>query len=462
MSLDPIRKHALDILVKVERGAHLDTTLERILDRLAQDGGDQRSRGFLAELVRGTIQWQGRYDHVIASFSRRKPPADIRLRILLRLSLHQLLGQDGVPAYAAIHQAGELCKHHISAKKVGYINGLLQAVRREILVDSCDREQCLAPLFAPLAEEPAAWLSAWYSHPRWLVERWLERFGRDGTEALCAFNNRSPSLTYHVLPPTAVDEAAERLAAEGCPVRPGRTPRALITEARPARQTLIRVLGMMPGLIVQDESVQEAGAWLTDPLVAGAALDQPPPAGPVLDLCAAPGGKTAHLAAAFPDRRIVAMDLRRSRMRTLADTVRRIGAAGVSLVQADGLQPPFVAGGCAVALLDGPCSGTGVLRHHPDGRWLLEPDTPERNGRLLGDLLARSVELLAPGGYLLYATCSLEPEENLQVVESVLRSRDDLEPAPGAVSDHWWRQWLPQDCASDGFFAARLRVRSVK
>lgn len=364
MSAAPVRREALGILVAVAEGGSLDVELEAGRTRVAPE-----SQALLTELVRGALQWQARYDHIIGRFAWRRRPRDPRLLAILRLTLHQLLALDGVPAYAAIHQAGELCRETLGARQVGFVNGLLRAVRRQLLPsgetpDTRDvREERLQPLFADLEPGSAAWLAAWHSHPGWLVERWMRTFGDEATTAICAWNNQRPPVVFHVSAPADVTQTASDLAAMGLPVQPGPGPRALTASGAPARGSLVRALASLPSLIVQDGAVQAATAWLAT---------TPAPCGPLVDLCAAPGGKTAHLAGVWPaDERIVALDRHPARVQLLADTVKRIEARRVDVLLADGARPPLAPGSCAAVVLDGPCSGTGVLRHHPDGRWRL-------------------------------------------------------------------------------------------
>ncbi|MBU8870530.1 MAG: hypothetical protein KOO60_06670 [Gemmatimonadales bacterium] len=480
MKVDPVRLRALDILNRVLDGQALDSLLDENLEALKLP----QEKAFLAELVRGTLQWRGRYDHVIAHFVSKRPPRDPRLLNLLRLSLHQLLALDGVPPYAAIHQGGELCRKSVSPRLVGFVNGLLRNVKRAVLdgdesedaqANSDLRVRRLRPVFEQLEADPAAWLAAWHSHPLWLVRRWIERYGLDCASEICQWNNQPVNLAFHVLAPAEPAEAAAYLAEVDCPVLLRDYGRTLVTQNRLSRVQLTGILEQRPDLIVQDPVVQEATAWLTQGL-----LEMEIPAGNLagatdpdtglsghdlrcLDLCAAPGGKTAHLAATLPDPwRITAMDNRRGRVRLLGGTLKRIESRSVDMVLADGNNPPFAAGTFSAVLLDGPCSGTGVLRHHPDGRWRLNPETLVRNGKILGELAASAVDLLAPGGCLLYATCSLESEENEDVLDALLEGRDDLEPVIEAGSDtdlEWRRGWLPPEAGGDGFFAARLRKK---
>jgi len=461
MKVDPVRLSALDILIAVDGGGALDPELSRVLDRLPEP----RDRGFLAELVRGTLQWQGRYDHLIAQFVRKKPPSDKATRCLLRLSLHQMLGMDSVPPYAAIHQAGELCRRKPGPRKVPFINGLLQSVRREVLGKEpaqpdgpADLENRLRAYFEKPGDDPARGLAAWQSHPLWLVRRWIANFGFDRAESICAWNNRAVPVVFHVLAPADPDLGVELLAESGCRVKPGPVPRSLVAAERISRRRLEEIMARFPWLIVQDPTVQEATSWLL-----GEVADRTENRDiPVLDMCAAPGGKTAFLSSRWPKGgRVVAMDNRRDRVRLLESTVKRIEADRVDVLLAEGTRAPFRPDSFGAVLLDGPCSGTGVLRHHPDGRWRLKIGLPAKKGAFLAKLADRAADLVKPGGLLMYATCSLEPEENGMVVEDLLARRGDLEPAPD-TEGRWRRLWLPGDSSGtrgDGFFAARLRKK---
>lgn len=457
MKADPVRRQAHETLIAVDRGQSLEQELGQRLNSLA----DPRDRAFLAELVRGTLQWQGRYDHLIKQFARRKPPADSPLLCLLRLSLHQMFGMDSVPAYAAIHQAGELCRLQPGARKLAFVNGLLQSVKRELLPKEDDSSETrpgddrLRLLFEKTISDRAGRLAAWQSHPRWLVRKWVKVFGWETTESICSWNNRPVPLVFHVLAPMDPEKAVAILAETGIAVRSRPLERTLVAAERVGRPQLDEVLAGHPWLIVQDPTVQAATAWLAS----GAEDLRVADDAPVLDLCAAPGGKTAFLASSWPGSgRIVAMDHRLERVRLLASTVKRIETGRVDVLLADGGKAPFAPGTFAAVLLDGPCSGTGVLRHHPEGRWKLKARVPLLKGRALVDLASAAADLLAPGGLLMYGTCSLEQEENEAVVDALMKNRDDLEPAPAGCG-HWRRTWLPDEAQGDGFFAARMRKK---
>ena len=461
MSLDPVRLSALDILVRVDEGGRLDGLLDEALDRLASD----QERGFLVELVRGSLQWRERYRHVLKSCVERDLPTDPRLLAILLLSLHQLLALDGVPPYAAVHQAGELCRRRVGKRQVSFVNGVLQRVNRLVRPEGADegpagdRLERLRPLFADLAEDLARQLATWHSHPVWLVQGWVERFGFEQAREICRANNRPVPLGLRVLEPEDPGRVLADLAEAGWQVNvPGDDPRCLVVTRRPRQATLRETLERFGSLVVQDPAVQAATSWLLDSrrLTAENAVWSDPSLS-LLDMCAAPGGKTVRLAAGWPaGQRLMAWDRNPGRIALLRDTLQRTGQTAVQVSVADGLQPPLPGGSCSAVLLDGPCSGTGVLRHHPEGRWKLVRRSPARNGRTLLELAGSAAELLALGGVLMYATCSLERVENEDVLDALLASREDL--APLADADGIWRRtWLPGRDGGDGFFAGRLQ-----
>jgi len=213
------------------------------------------------------------------------------------------------------------------------------------------------------------------------------------------------------------------------------------------RQQLADLLSTRRHLIVQDLAVQEATTFL------GTDME-----GPILDLCAAPGGKTLHLRAERPAEELfVAIDRGARRLEPLLQNLERVEPNPVFVLSADGTSAPFADGSFGTVLLDGPCSGTGVLRHHPEGRWMLNEATLHRNADTLLALAREAVRLLRSGGRLLYATCSLEPEENQDVLERLMVDCPELTMDPSRESGTSERRWLPERGGGDGFFAARLR-----
>jgi 16S rRNA (cytosine967-C5)-methyltransferase len=399
----PARIAAYEILSAVSAGnADLPTAIA-----LARGGlHDDRDRALAAEIASGVQRWRAALDHLIVEFSKRTiSRLDPEIVEILRLSAYQLLHLTRVPASAVVDDAVNLAGRVGKRSASGFVNAVLRTISRR-------RDSLPLPPRPADPNDRAAvldYFSITLSHPRWLAVRWLDRLGFDAAEAWHQFNNAPASVTLRAnrLRMTPA-ELVDKLAATRCLVHPAAfAPDGLIVdEGYPLRG---------PGLdegwfVVQDEASQLV------PLLAG---EHPPPR--VLDTCASPGGKTTALAAAMGGRGLlVASDLRDRRVNLLRRTVASAGAANVRIVQADLLKPlPFVSEFDCV-LLDAPCSGLGTLRRDPDIRWRrTESDLASLAAREL-TMLQHAAEMVAPGGRLIYATCSSEPEENEAVVNTFL------------------------------------------
>jgi 16S rRNA (cytosine967-C5)-methyltransferase len=371
---------------------------------------DDRDRALAAEIVTGTLRWQRSLDHLVEHFSKRRiAKLDAEVVSILRLSLYQLLHLDRVPASAVVDDAVDLTRAARKPSAAGFVNAVLRATLRQ------RNKLPLPPRPADPADREAAlaYLGITHSHPDWLVARWLDRLGFDASERRVQFNNATPPLTVRVNRLRATrEDAVAALSADGVETEPTRfAPDGLaITEGNPLRRPA-------DGLVfVQDEASQLVA------LVAGAR-----PGERVLDLCASPGGKTIAMAADMRESgRIVASDVRDRRLNLLQQTVRTSGARIVSVVRvpAEGALP-FGATFDRV-LVDAPCSGLGTIRRDPDIRWRRrESDLPSL-ARDQVALLQRAADVLRPGGTLIYATCSSEPDENDEVVEAFTAARPDF------------------------------------
>ncbi len=352
---------------------------------------------------------------------------------VLRLGAYQLLRMGSVPPYAAVSQAVAQAREVEGRGAGGLANAVLRALGRR-------GEDPV--LFPSLHEDPAGHLSTWGSHPRWLVERWLERWEPDEVRRLVESDNRVPPLSLRPVD-IPVAEAVARLTAAGIEAREaGGGSKCVLLEdgADPAR-----VLEVVPGL-VQDPAaslVVEYGAV--------------PDGSRVADLCAAPGGK--GLALAGRASYLLAADPSAARLRLLRENARRLGLApGIVVARAE--RPPLRE--ADVVLLDVPCSGTGTLRRHPDARWRLRPDDISSLARLQREMLDGGARLVPPGGLLLYSTCTLEPEENEARVKDFLDRHprfhmEDAGSLPEWTDAEGRLSVLPQRSGFDGSFAARMR-----
>jgi 16S rRNA (cytosine967-C5)-methyltransferase len=432
LTATPARVAALRVLRSVRGGGLADRALGR-----AFAGLDERDRAWLQELVYGTLRLRGRLDHVLAAHVRRELESlEPDVLDVLRLGAYQLLEMGGVPSYAAVSQSVELAKR-VSRRSAGLVNGVLMALARE---DA-------PPVFPALETDPAAHLSAWGSHPRWLVQRWIDQYGVQDALALVEWNNARPQLFLRPLG-VAAAEALARLTAAGIDAAPG----PVGTVCLAAGTDIRNALAVVPAV------VQDPGAARVASFAASVAR------GRVVDLCAAPGGKALALAQAPDVRYLVAADRSPRRMRRMRDNVDRVadqlGSLDVGLAVADARRPPVAT--ADLVLLDVPCTGTGTFRRHPDARWRIDAAALAALVVLQRDMLDAAAGLVRPGGALVYATCSLEPEENDEQVDAFLARNLAFEPAPGRVDGDTMNGQdrlavLPHRDAMDGAFAACLR-----
>jgi 16S rRNA (cytosine967-C5)-methyltransferase len=403
----PARTAALHALRAIHAGrSDLPSALARGRERLH----DARDRALTLEIVTGTLRWQRALDHLIAGFSKRPlETLDEEVLLIVRLSLFQILHLDRVPAAAVVDDAVDLCRAVRHSGATGFVNAILRTALR-------NRGRLPLPARPdPTADQSArlAYLGITCSHPEWLVERWLDRHGFEAAERWVHFNNTSPRLTLRVNRLRVTRDALRAsLAADGIVAEPTAfAPYGLtVTSGNP--------LGAPAGgsFVVQDEASQ---------VVARAVAARPGER--VLDLCASPGGKTTDMAADMGDTGLViACDVRSRRMRLLRDTVESSGARSVRLVHvpASGALP-FTAAFDRV-LVDAPCSGLGTIRRDPDIRWHRSAIDLNDLAARQSQLLARAAGVVAPGGRLVYATCSSEPEENEQVVRDFLSAHGNF------------------------------------
>jgi len=443
------RAAALRVLTEVERG---HTTLPRVVERERRGLDDRRDRALLLELAAGTLRWRNAVDAALAQASHR-PIADLPapVRNALRLGAFQLRYLDRIPAHAVIDESVEAVRQCGHPRAAGFVNAVLRTLLRRA-----------AEIVLPARPGPGAprdagldYLTRTLSHPEWLAARWIERYGFDAAEAWCQFNNAPPEIAVRFAAGASLDTVAD--AALG--LRPSRYVAGAFVATAGA-------LGQLPDALRDSMVVQDEGSQLI-------ALAAPaPPGGRVLDLCASPGNKSVVMATR-PGARVavVACDLRPGRVALLRRTLERAGAA-VPVVRLDATRPlPFGAAFDTV-LVDAPCSGLGTLRRDPDLKWSRRAEDLPRFATRQAAMLVSAADAVRPGGHLVYATCSSEPEENDEVVEAFLAARPAFEAArielggaasaAGLVDDRGRLRTLPFRHHLDAFFAAMLvRRRSA-
>ncbi len=461
MPISQARTIAFDVLLRVAaQNAYADDALRAELSGTVKS----EDAGLATELALGVLRWQRLLDFV-ADRSLKKPAkiADVEVRIALRLGLYQLLFLDRVPARAAVHESVELVKRARKRSAANLVNAILRKSATEPLAGKspADAVAQLIPPAATLADR----MGIQYSHPTWMVERWIRIFGEGRTRGLLQANNRVPVLSGYLLDLQRREEAFASLKAAGCRVLPGRLLRdaVVLDGGNPSASEAVR----RGWIAIQDEASQ-----------AVAHLVAPDPGSTVLDLCAAPGGKTLLLARATgPNGRVIAADLHDHRVRAMKERFDLAGVGNVGTRVLDGAQPlPFDRPFDRI-LVDVPCSGSGTLARHPEIRWKLTADDLRDLHARQALLLRNALPHLAAGGRLVYSTCSLEPEENEFVVREALREFGEsfqiaapvallesiLQPSVPAASvlgaDAFFRTF-PAEHGTDGFFAAVIERRS--
>ena len=426
------RVAAADTLADLRSGMLLDAAFDRRARTL-----DARDRRWTQELVWGMLRKRGFIDHLLAPRVRGGiARLDGDLADLLRLGTYQLFHMGSVPPYAAIAQTVELAKqrHGMGASKL--VNAVLRRLDRE--------RDDLSP---PLPVDPVEALAIEYSHPRWLVARWVARWGADETRALLEANNREAPLI--VRPWGVVREQLEAmLEASGVGVEDA----PLVDDS----------LQLAPGtLLTSLGAFTQGNCFVQDPAATLVTKYAAIPEGSrVADLCAAPGGKTVELARTASY--VTAADSSETRIARLQETIDRLELDHVTAVIADARANTL--GTFDAVLVDAPCTGTGTFRRHPDARWRLRTSDLAVMSAVQRGILRSAADAVAPGGLLIYSTCSLEPEENDAQVETFLIEHPDwtLEPppegaVPATVLDAGRLRVLPHRHGVDGSFAARLR-----
>ena len=443
-------------LQDIERtGAPADETINRLLTTAHLE---PRDRGLIVELVygvlrhRGTLDW--RLDRVSDRPMERLP---LPIRTALRLGAYQLLYLDRIPASAAVNESVALAKTVRGRDWSGLVNAILRTLQREP-----------APPWPDLDKDPVHAYAVRYACPRWLVERWIARFGPADAERLCQTAATIPPLTVRV---NTLRSSREALQAEF--LKAG-------VESQPTAVSPIGLIVDKQGAITDLPLFQEGAFYVEDE----AAQLVPPlvdaqPGERILDACAAPGGKATHLAAIMQNRgEIIACDQSAARLHLLADNCRRLGVSIIAPVQMDAARLHGLAS-CRKSvlstpfdriLLDAPCSGFGVLRRHPEAKWHKdEALLTQQQVRQLA-ILTQVSALLRPGGIIVYSTCSTEIEENEQVIERFCSDHQNFSreavmpwlPIPGQslVNAYGDLSTMFSPQSMDGFFAARLRKAS--
>ncbi|KST63883.1 16S rRNA (cytosine(967)-C(5))-methyltransferase [Mastigocoleus testarum] len=438
------RQLAFFALKEVHKGAYADVALDRVLKKASLSDNDRR---LMTELVYGSVRRQRTLDALIdqlATKKSHKQPPD--LRTILHLGLYQLRYQLKIPTSAAVNTTVALAKDNGFKGLSGFVNGLLRQYAR--LAEKED------PLQLP--QETIKRLGTLHSFPDWIVKVWVEQFGDLETEQLCRWMNQTPTIDIRVNPlKTSLEEVEAAFQSVDVLSQPlVDTPQALRLMGRTGS------IQKLPGFQEGWWTVQDASAQLVSHLL------DPQPGEVIVDACAAPGGKTTHIAELMGDRgKIWACDRTASRLRKFQENVRRLGFKSIETITVDSRNLTQLENSADRVLLDVPCSGLGTLHRHADARWRQTPISVNELSQLQQELLSHVATVVKDGGVLVYATCTLHPRENENIIEAFLNKNPNWKIEYSRLEELGTRyntsqgylKVLPHENNMDGFFMTRLR-----
>lgn len=431
-------------------GAYLNLALTRTLNQFNQ--ADRREKDFCSELAYGVLRYLFKIDFILGRLlSRPLNSLKTPVKNILRIAIFQLLKLPEIPDHAVVHTAVVETKNTKYSGLAGLVNGVLRNYLRK-------REDIVLP---DPALETVKYLSLEYSHPKWLVERWLERFGLETTERILKANNEIPPLTVRINQHLTDCKALKsQLTAQGIHWLPGHFLEEAITF-----QDLPCALAELPQFQEGKIFVQDESSMLVARLLA------PRPGETIIDFCAAPGGKSTHLAELANDQcQIISIDDHPHKIDLIRENASRLKLKKIEPVLGDA-RKVFAGDARQVdaVLVDAPCSGTGVLRRRVDARYRRKPEDIKALAALQREILEEAARLVRMGGRLVYSTCTLEPEENQEQIKWFIENHSGFQIEPYseflpqgletclADLNGQWATLLPQAGGGDGFFMCRLK-----
>ncbi|MCX7921871.1 MAG: 16S rRNA (cytosine(967)-C(5))-methyltransferase RsmB [Clostridia bacterium] len=449
MAIDSTREIALKILYDInEKGAYSNISINKYLE-----GHELKSidRAFITDMVYGAVKWRLTIDWIIEQFSSVKiKKISPWILNILRLGVYQLIYTDKVPESAACNESVNLAKRYGHQASSRYVNGVLRGIAR-------NKDGIKYP---DKKKNFNQFLSVKYSHPQWLVDQWIERFGRDFTESLLSSNNEIPDFTVRVNTLKASKEQLiESLKESGIDVENGKHLDEAVVIKNPS--SITKLEAFKKGYFqVQDESS----------MLVAKVLD-PKPGEFVMDVCSAPGGKSTHIAQIMNNEgTVISRDVHEHKIKIIEEAVNRLGIRIVKteLFNAVELDERHIEKADRV-LIDAPCTGLGIIRKKPDIKWARNIEDKKEITALQRRILDTCSRYVKPGGFLVYSTCTIEHEENEDIIEGFLKENKSFQPVdiapllPEALkkpgTEKGYVQLYPNVDRLDGFFIAKLQKR---
>ncbi|MBW4507135.1 MAG: 16S rRNA (cytosine(967)-C(5))-methyltransferase [Scytonematopsis contorta HA4267-MV1] len=452
------RQLAFIALRDVHKGAYVDVALDKVLQKASLPDNDRR---LMTELVYGCTRRQRTLDAIIDQFAKKKSHQQPKeLRAILHLGLYQLRYQERIPPSAAVNTTVDLAKENGFPGLTGFVNGLLRQYIRSQEKNTPPSSLLSPPSSPPLPtpHSPLPGLGIQHSFPDWVIDVWLEQFGYAETERLCEWMNQTPAIDLRINPLcTSIEQVETALKSVG-----------IASRRIPHLNQALRLLDNpgsiqnLPGFNQGWWTVQDCSAQLVSYLL------DPQPGEIIIDACAAPGGKTTHIAELMGDNGTIrACDRTPSRLKKVQENFQRLKLHSIEVLTGDSRELPFENTADRV-LLDAPCSGLGTLHRHADARWRQTPESVVELSQLQKDLISHTATFVKSGGVLVYSTCTLHPAENEQVIEWFLSENPSWEievpsensPAASYCNSKGWIKVLPHQQDMDGFFMVKFRNKN--
>ncbi|UOG09150.1 16S rRNA (cytosine(967)-C(5))-methyltransferase RsmB [Bacillus altitudinis] len=446
MKKSNVREVALDALIKLEQNqAYSNLLLQSVMKE--KELSDQ-DKPLLTELVYGTLQNKLALDYMLTPFVKKPQKVAPWVMQLLRMSLYQMVYLEKIPDRAAIHEAVELTKKRGHKGISSLVNGVLRSVQREGV-----------PSFDAI-KDPVKRLSVETSHPLWLVQEWVEAYGFEAAESMCRIHLVPPKQTLRVNQMKKNRTALQQELMDA----------GIETELGDLSEDALK---LMKGSIVSTPFFQEGFVTIQDEssMLVARALD-PQPGEMVLDACAAPGGKSTHIAERMNDEgKIVSLDLHEHKVKLIKQAAKRLNLTHIEVKALDARKASdhYDDASFDRILIDAPCSGFGVIRRKPDMKYTKSSEDSARLATIQQSILHETAQLLKPGGTLVYSTCTMDPTENQQVIHAFLQEHQDFEPdlslnerLPEQVAPFVQNgsvQILPHYFGTDGFFICSMRKK---
>lgn len=426
------RSIALDTLIKIEKDeAYSSLALDETFRH--QDGLDPRDRGLVTEIVYGTLQHQRYLDYLIVPLLKQElDKLDVWVKILLRMSIYQFRFLDRVPERAVVHEAVEIAKSRSHKGISGFVNGVLRRFLRDPLQD-------LTAIIDPIQR-----LGVSTSHPDWMVKRFVQQYGLDTTKEICLANNEKSPLTIRFNPlKTDRTQLLDMLSQQGYEIQ--------LSEFSPQG---LHVFNQGSGLLKSDAFNQGLFSIQDESSMRVSSLVDPQPGMHVLDVCAAPGGKSTHMAELMNNQgRIVSNDIHIHKHKLIQQAAKRLGIDIIDAVTGDATNiHDHVEGTFDRVLVDAPCSGLGVIRRKPDVKWTKNERDITTIAAVQLQILKAAAKKVKNGGFLVYSTCTIIHTENEDQTKSFLQDHPEFH----LVADSEIQILPQQGSAADGFYMVKF------